>query len=220
MYTSSFFKDFPRIRYNLNENAYESFQTPSNIFFRVGILNEIKNNSVAYTKYTIRDSDKIHILAEKFYGDQQLYWIIALANDMVDPVHDWPKDYYAFDNYIVSKYGSLTAAKTGIHHYEKRILRKNNAESSETTVVLEITETTYNSLAETEFIQYNLVGGGTVDTIITRHAITNYDWEENENNKKREIKIIKEMYVGQIREEYSQLLREVNGLPIGYRTIT
>lgn len=38
--------------------------------------------SDADTIIVSKDSDRLDILAQKFYGNQKLYWIIALANDL------------------------------------------------------------------------------------------------------------------------------------------
>jgi hypothetical protein len=209
----SYFTKFPKTKYDMSGS--KEFQIVTNIFFRVGILNSIKNNIFAYIPYKVKDGERMDIIAEKVYNDVNLYWLIPLANDMVDPIHDWPKDNYSFDSYIVSKYGSLTYAKTTQHHYEKIISRKN---LSEDIVTLELTEDEYNATPESSFTTYNLDSGGSVITTITRHSITLYDWEVSENDKRRDIKLIRPIYIPQILDEFNKISRQSKGLPEGFRT--
>lgn len=73
--------------------------------------------------YEVQDGDTPEILAEKIYGDTGAGWMIMYANNIHDPFFDWPLETDAFNKYIIGKYGSIAAAKTTVHHYEKVITR-------------------------------------------------------------------------------------------------
>jgi hypothetical protein len=214
-----YFSKFPKIRYDLRNDGSPGYQILTNLFFRVVILNAIKNNVYAYFEYILKEGERLDVLAERFYGNPEYHWVLALANDMVDPLHDMPKDYDGFNSYIVNKYGSIPNAHNTVHHYEKRILRKNNVDNIENTVILEIDSNTYSSLAESSYTTYNLDGGKACEEVITRHSISCYDWEFSENEKKRHIRIIAARYIPQIIDEYNALSYTAKGLPKGYRTI-
>lgn len=213
-----YFTKFPRVQYDLKNDGSPGYQILTNIFFRVGILNHIKNNIYVYEDYKFRDGDRLDILAEKFYGSPTYHWIIALTNDMVDPLHDLPKDYATFNTYITNKYGSVSWAQTNTHHYEQRIVRKNNATNTTNTVTLEVDSNTYNSLAETTYTTHNLTSGGSCFETTTRHAISYYDHETTLNDRRRDLKIILPRYIPSILDEYENISRATKGLPIGYRT--
>lgn len=52
-------------------------------------------------------------LAEAYYQDSEMDWLIWLSNDIVDPYYEWYLSETEFDNYIVEKYGDFpTAIKT------------------------------------------------------------------------------------------------------------
>lgn len=215
-----FFEQFPKIDYDLKGTGLPGTQQITNIFFRVKILDSIKNNVYAYVPYIIKEGERIDTVAEKIYNDSSLHWLIILANDFTDPLIDWPRDYDAFNRYINSKYGSLPNATSTIHHYEKRIQRKNNVQLTTNVVTLELTEDEYNDTAERALTTYNLNGGESCEVLTTTHAITNYEYEVAENDKKRQIKLIRRDYVPQIIEEMVTLTRGAKGLPIGYRTFS
>lgn len=42
------------------------------------------------TTYTVTDGDRIDLIANKFYGNPRLWWIVAVANDL----DDLPTDLY------------------------------------------------------------------------------------------------------------------------------
>jgi len=63
----------------------------------------------------------------------------------------------------------------------------------------------YLSLAETQSVSTYNVGGKTVVETIYRNSVTNYDYELEKNENKREIKIIKSEYLPQIKTEFEQL---------------
>ena len=214
-----YFSKFPKIAYDLRNDGSPGYQLLTNLFYRVVILNSIKNNVYAYFDYIIKEGERLDVLAERFYGNPEYHWIIALANDMADPLHDMPKDYNGFISYIENKYGSVAIAQSTVHHYEKRILRKNNVDNVENLVKLEIDQSTYNSLAESSYVTYNLIGGKSCEIITTRHSISCYDYEFDQNEKNRQIKIIAARYIPQIIDEFNAFSISAKGLPKGYRTI-
>ena len=52
------------------------------------------------------DGETPEIVADKFYNDSELYWIILMANEMIDPRFDWPLSYVNLLNYVDNKYGT------------------------------------------------------------------------------------------------------------------
>lgn len=209
---------FPKIRYDLTGTIYSTnFNTVTNILFRIGMVKEYLNNTSAYYEYVIVEGDKPEILAEKVYGDAQAHWIILLANDIVDPQYDWPLGYDEFNNYIIGKYGSVANAKTTIHHYEKVITRENSAadqtftyryniDYDEKANNVTVPYDTYLSLPdEQSYITYE-IAGKTVTESIFRNSVTNYDYEVDLNESKRNIKIIKAAYYQTILREFENFV--------------
>lgn len=220
---AKFFSKFPLIGYDIANKQYSNFQTVTNIFIRFRILKRVLGNISSYYEYVIRDSDTPEILADKIYNNPEAHWIILLANEIVDAHYDWPLTARDFRNYIVGKYGSVETAKTTYHHYEKVIVREQQATgtTSETRFVVNQEKLTDNdldvpydyyegdgSLAETAAIStYNLSDGMTVIETTSRDAISYYDYEFNLNEQKRHIKVIKPEYYAQIMREFTELLK-------------
>ena len=217
---AQFFTKFPRISYDIAGKRFTNYQSVTNIFFRTRILREVLGNVSAYYEYLVKDDDTPEILADKVYGSPEAHWIILLANNIVDPQYDWPLKYNDFNNYIIKKYGSISYAKTTYHHYEKVVTREESSSGTvvETRFVINqsniansmydstVPYDTYNSLSETQDVDtINMGSGKTVIEITKRDRITNYDYEQQLNENKRAIKIIKPEY-------YTQIIRELDDL--------
>lgn len=216
---SNFFSKFPLISYDIAGKKLSNYEFVTNIFVRFRIIKEVLGNISSYYEYIIKDGDTPEILADKVYGDPEAHWIILMANEIVDAQYDWPLNSRDFKKYIIGKYGSVEAAKTTIHHYEKVIVREQQATGSlsETRFYVNQTKLTDNSLdvpydyyegdgslAETAAVStYNLSDGMTVIETINRDDISYYDYEYQMNENKRTIKIIKKEY-------YLQLIEELN----------
>lgn len=212
---SSFLDLYPKIRYDISKSSVSNYQIITNITFRLNIVREVLNNISAYFAYDITDTDTPEILAEKVYGNPEAYWIILYANDIMDPQYDWPLNGRAFNNYIIDKYGSVANAKTQIHHYEKVVQRE--VDDIVTTFRYQVNETSlitgspgvpydsYNTLPATQSVTTYSVNGKSVTETISRNAVSNYDWEDQQNEAKRSIKIIKKDYYLQIVSEFNNL---------------
>ena len=217
---SMFFNSFPKILYDIQGKRISNYDLTTNIFFRTRIIRSVLNNISAYYEHLISDFDTPEILADKVYNDSSAYWIILMANDILDPQYDWPLNTTNFNKYITKKYGSMANAKTQIHHYEKVVVREEALtgivtetrftvnQSKLTNNTLDVPYDYYENLPETQEVNtYNLQDGRTVTEIIRRDAITCYDYENDLNERKRAIKIIKPQYYPQIMEEFRKLTK-------------
>lgn len=204
---SKYFDQFPTIQYNASGEPYKNRVNITDVTFRLKFREKVKNNIYSYYVVDVSDDDTLEILAEKYYGNPEYHWVIAMANDIVDPQYDWPLPYRAYVNYINNKYGSAANSELQIHHYEKVISRYHQGTRTTDETVIEIQESTYNDLPETAFRQFDLSDGSTVEETITKRAITAAQYEYDLNNKKKQQKIIKKEYLGQILDEFKDFLR-------------
>lgn len=215
----TFLDAFPRIQYDINRKYYSEYNTVTNLLFRFTVIKDVLSHISSYYEYTITDADKPEILAEKIYNDPEAYWIILYANDIYDPQYDWPLDSRSFGKYIINKYGSIATAKTTIHHYEKVIQREESLSGiiTETRLQVNYDKLTdndldipydyYLNLPLTQSVETVNMNGRTVTEIIYRAEVTNYDYEEELNEKRRNIKIIKPEYYSQIIAEFNRLTK-------------
>lgn len=215
----NYLDNFPKVLYDINKNNVTNYEAVTNIFFRMHIIKEVLDNTAAYYVYNVKDYDKPETLADNIYRNPEAHWIILYANDMVDPQYDWPLNDDNFNNYIINKYGSIEAAKTTPHHYEKVIRRQINTseEYSEIRQVIDFSNQT-NTVPESYHYDYFIgmpesqyetftVGTETIHQTTLAVEVSCYDYELEMNEKKREIKIIKPEYYVQIMSEFKILTK-------------
>ena len=107
MAVSKFFDSFPKIKYDINNVTVfkaGAHEVVTDIFFRLGVIQEALNNISSYTVYDIEDGETPELLAERFYGDSGAAWMILMANNIVDAQFEWPLDYTSFQQFIIDKY--------------------------------------------------------------------------------------------------------------------
>ena len=186
-----YFKPFPKIDYDLKKNGKSNSLT--NITLRFKVQEALLSQSVIYYDYQVQEEDRPDIVAELYYQDSTLDWLILIVNDIIDPQFEWPKEQYSLDKFIRQKYGSISEAQRTVHHYEKIL----NAQSTlaDGTIVPErtvkIDQTTYNSLAG-DTLQ------GETGFVKVRKEVSAYQYEQDLNDERRNIKLLDEVYLPQI----------------------
>ena len=173
---SEFFQHYPQINYDISGAKPSKTKTVINIMIKAKLKSILVDDVVNYFPYEIPESERPDVTAFKIYGDVKYTWLIFLINDIYDPIFDWPLNSRELGNYIKNKYGSLSAAKDTIHHYEQIVRRRIEATGTTEAIPLacmEVDLTTYNTLDEAD-----------------RDIIYCYDWEVSRNENKRPIKLI------------------------------
>lgn len=205
----AFFNDFPLVPYNFDRTSSTNTKLVVDILLRVKIAKDLQNENLVYYKYDVQDGDTPEIIAKKYYGDPTKHWIILLSNNILDPFYDWPLTTTNLEKVLISKYGSVASSQTTTHHYEKIITQKDSVTSNITTNKYVIDQDTYNSLPETTTEVKNLSNGTSVTITIERKIVTNYDYEIDLNESKRQIKIVDERYMNELQSQLSNFLRNV-----------
>lgn len=189
---SNYFTYFPKVAYDL-ENKNETVQL-TNLLRRFTFRKDSINQLNTYYNYTIQYGDRPDTIAEKYYGDASLDWIVLHYNYIIDPHFDWPLFGEDFSRFIVKKYGSLASANETTLKYFKVVREKQKTRLVDIPEkVLEIDETTYNTLVPSK-----------------RRSYTAYEWEVELNERRMEIKLLDKLYIDQLMEEVETILRDPN----------
>lgn len=164
-----YFKHFPKVEYGQFKAV--------DILARAKVREAIRDHLVVYYPYIVRDGDRPDILAHKYYGNPKYTWIIFYANNIIDPLEEWPKTTVEFEAYLTKKYGSVSASKLATRHFE-------NLEG------FVIDQETFNSLPTNQ-----------------RVRMTYFDYENRLNESRREILLIEPSYISQIMREFRSIFK-------------
>ena len=193
-----YFYEFPKLLYT--RDGVTNLVT--NLLTRIATVKGEIDTSALYYQYNIKDGDTPEIIASKYYGDAELHWVVLIFNDIIDPFYDWPMGYQQFIKFLTDKYGSPATAQSTIHHYEKIIQTTDKQSNEITTTIYTIDLESYNDLpAEpTEFIN------SMVKEITSRRIVYSYDYEEELNESKRQINLVRKELVGIVKDQFKQLM--------------
>lgn len=112
-----YFDAFPTTKYTLAGKT----ETVVDIFRKVIISTENTDN--VFVEELVQDSDSLESLAEKYYGDSKLSWIILLANNIVDPINEFVRSSEQLDSLINKKYaGSVFYFEENVNLQEGDVL--------------------------------------------------------------------------------------------------
>ena len=189
---SNYFKNIPNVLYDINGTEPNQFRVVTNIMSRVRFKPSVIENITDYYPYKVLEGERPDIVSFKKYGTVAYSYLILLINDIVDPLFDWPLPSRQFENYIIEQYGSVaTAQSTNKYYYQ--IIRPEVARTGVSERVPEykiiVDQSTYNTLDAS-----------------VRSAQSVYDWETEQNDNKREIKIINPDFIQDIDYEVKKTL--------------
>ena len=154
------------------------FKDVKNLLRRVGIRAKIKSNALLYDTYDVKNGETPESLAFKLYGDAELHWVIMLLNDITDRYHDWPMTEAQFSQFVQDKYDNVD----GTHHYEI------SQSSGDTSIKIDVGTSNTNYPSAT--------------------LITNYEYEQSQQDSKRKIRLLDPSFVADFVEEFKSLMNE------------
>ena len=117
---SNNFKQLPNFDYisRINERrSNRDYLEVKNLFRRPLIREDIFTDFMSFTKYKIEGDERPDQVAYNVYGDEDLDWVVLLANNIINVRDEWPMSQGDFNNYLSEKYGD-TGGVDLIKHYE------------------------------------------------------------------------------------------------------
>lgn len=102
---TNLFELFPKISYTLDDD--ETNQVVTDIFKRVILSKEFQENNSYFEIYDILDGETPEQVSYRFYGTQDLYWLVLMTNNIIDPRFEWPVSEAELIKRVESKYGGF-----------------------------------------------------------------------------------------------------------------
>lgn len=197
-----FFEKFPLLLYTLDDG--KTLQAVPDILRRAVLSDELKKNSSYFDQYDIKDGETPEIVSNYWYGNSNLHWLILLANDIIDPRFDWPLSYLNLIEYCKGKYGDNNIY--AIHHYVNaqdyiingyKAMSENSTFENPSSLVLQ---------ASTGYVSVPFVFENSAPN--TTFPVSNFMYENAENEKKRRINILKPEIVSAIETSFTSVIQQ------------
>ena len=178
----SYFSKFPLMTYDIKGNKVRKLLP--NILRRIKLRALIKSGGMIFDRYDVKEGEKPEDVAYKWFGDAELHWVILMTNNITDRYYGWPMNSVQFAEFLADKYGDNTDA---VHHYEipRDSGRTTGQGPSDYSHLVEVNSDTDNAT-----------------------SISNRQFEEREQDKKRQIQLLSKSLLGDFITEFDRLITE------------
>jgi len=202
--SKKYFRQVPDFQYvsRLPNATISDYITVKNLFKRGKLKENVAADATLFTKYQVRGDDRPDNVAFKFYGDENLDWLVMLSNNILNLQNEWPLLQAEFDRYLIDKYETYEKLNE-VHHYETVEIK------SSTGVVIVPEGLTVDSNYSVTYFDWITELEVTENNIVT--PITNLEYEEKLDDKKRNIFLLKKEYVGVIKGDMDNFMQYKKG---------
>jgi|TARA_R100000479_G_C6381682_1_gene201384 hypothetical protein len=206
----SYFRELPNILYQsnlLHKTSSREYVAVKNLFRKVKIQDWIEDSVNFFNDYTILDGQRPDNLAEIMYGSSEFDWVVVLTSGITNIKDEWPLSNYDLYRYSEEKYGLTNL--NAVHHHETIEVKDNRGRlilpggqivDSDFKI-----KTPFDASSTKFYISDPDIGGGGGDgateyrgvnqEINPVTAVSNYQYETLKNELKRDIKLMKPMYL-------------------------
>lgn len=191
-----YFRELPELQYQSflkDRLSTEDYIVVKNFFRRIKLRDDLQSIFTLFNKYVILDGERPDTLAEKFFGDSSLDWVVLISAGIINVYDEWPLSNHDLYNFVVDKYGVENVS--GIHHYETELV----VDSSNRLILKS------GLIVDADFTipdpdDYSL-------TLNPVNGITNLEYETLKNDRKREIYVLKPNFLEDFIENTRSLMR-------------
>ena len=193
---NAYFRQLPNLNYpslkNDRTSAYD-YQVVKNIFKRAVIRSDIFDEVTAFTKYSVVGDERPDNVADNFYNDSTLDWVVLTTNNIVHVRDEWPMGNQDFLTYLNGKYTEAQLAN--IHHYETKVIRDSNGKLIQPS-----------GLTVPADHSISFVDNGVLREESSLTSFTFLEHETNVNDNKRNINVLRSEYLNFFLESFEEIM--------------
>ena len=196
---ANYFSYLPDFEYvsRLPGATISDYKKVKNIFKRGVLREDIFQNLSFFTKYQVKGDDRPDNVANEVYDDPDLDWLVLISNNIINFQSEWPLTQLEFDAFLLEKYGTYAKINEA-HHYET-VEIKNNSGAIIVKEGLQVESDFSISFYDTKIGQQVTVNNSAV-------PVTNYEYEEGLEDKKRDIFLLKPEYVNVVIDDLEEMM--------------
>ena len=196
---SPYFRQVPDFEYvsRLPNAKISDYIRVKNLFKRGKLADDLFANLNFFTKYQVEGDDRPDNVAYKVYDDSTLDWVVLLSNNYTNIQSEWPLLQNDFDRYLLDKYGTYEKLNDA-HHYETTEIKNVDGAT--------ITPAGLTVASDYSVTYYDAATGQEVEKENTAVEVTNYDYESKIEDAKRNIYLLKPMYLNVIKDDMRDIM--------------
>ena len=194
-----YFRQVPDLEYvsRLPNAKISDYIKVKNLFKRGKLADDIFANLSFFTKYQVEGDDRPDNVAFKVYNDPTVDWVVLLSNNYINIQSEWPLLQNDFDRYLLDKYGTYEKLNAA-HHYETTEIKNVDGAT--------ITPAGLTVASDYSVTYYDAATGQEVEKENTAVEVTNYEYESKIEDAKRDIYLLKPMYLNVIKDDMRDII--------------
>ena len=200
---SNYFRRLPNLDYPSLLNSRESntdYVQTKNLFRRVKIREDLFSNFMQFDRYKVQGDERPDTVSENVYGKSTLDWVILLSNNIIDIKNEWPLTQLQLNEFLNEKY--TPQELVSIHHYETLELRDNKNQLILPAGITVDEDFNMEYMSGDQIRSTNsLVDGRPIK------AVTFFDHENELNDRKRNINVLKPEFLGVFIKEFERIMK-------------
>ena len=201
-----YFRELPDLQYQnflSSSLSSHSYIKVKNLFRRNKLRDDLQNVFTIFDKYEIMEGARPDTIAEDFYGDSELDWVVLMTAGILNVRNEWPLSNRDLYEYAYEIYGNEL---NSVHHYEtieikdsdgKLILPKGKRVDKDFTVSY---YDNGNYWTKTGIYNLSTNINGSIG------SVTNWEYETIKNDKKRSIYLLRRMYLQQFLNDMRNIM--------------
>ena len=184
---SNYFSQLPDFEYvsRLPDANISDYIPVKNLFKKGALREDIFQNLSTFTKYIVSGDKRPDNVAFEFYGDSSLDWLVLASNNIVNVKTEWPMQQLEYNQYLLDKYGSYEKINE-VHHYETVEIRNGD------NVIM--VQKGLKVASDYSITYFDSRDGGLVTKYPVK-TVTNYEYEEQLQDERRNIFLLKPQYL-------------------------
>ena len=228
-----YFSHLPNINYvsrTTDRSSNDEFIPVKNLFKRGRLREDLSSVFTAFYDYVIGEDIRPEQVAMEIYGDPRLDWVVLTCNNIINVRDEWPLNTDSFRKFLLDKYGSdENMAK--IHHYETQAFNDNYARIVIPAGLKVDSNFDFNFILYNKEYQQELSYSGGLDNtslsnttkvdaqgnatdssgnVITNNnlrAVSYLEYEQDIDNGKRRIKVLKKDYLDTVYNDMKNIFK-------------
>ena len=203
-----YFRELPNILYPSpvpSKRSSGDMVEIKNLFRRAKLFDYVSDAAALFEKYIVEDGERPDTIADELYGNPQLDYVVVIVAGITNIHQQWPIQDFQMYDFALAKYGSETEMNK-THHYETYEIKDSQGRQILPPNLIVDKDFTMDGsslrFGNNRFIIYNQSGAEQLSdkakyTIIDNIArpVTNFKFEIDQNDKNREIDVLKPSYL-------------------------
>ena len=203
---SNYFKQVPDFEYvsRLPDAKISDYIAVKNLFKKAELRPDIFQDLSTFQKYQIKGDDRPDNVAEDFYQDSSLDWLVLTCNNIINVQTEWPMSQRDFDRFLLDKYGTYANLESTHHHETLEVKNSKGVMMLEKGLEVE---------SDFSFSYYDwwLKEQKTIATANLVTEVTNYQYEEKIEDAKRNIFLLKVRYLNLVTDDLEDIMTYKKG---------